>query len=285
MMCVACNKDDASVKDENGSVQNQKKLVKMVCERKDFDGELYKDIFEFTYDSNGRLMSTLVDGWEGSIKYSSVNTYVWRDNAIVVSEDFLQENANGGSKNNYFTYTLSADGLVISKEWEGWDTGGAESKYMFTYNSSHRLRTCSRWNTSVNWEDDRLTKYEIIDEGTSNYSYKYGGKACKGYSVSIAISIYYLFGEELFLAHPELIGCRSNQLPDEEHYTRESEYSDGYSSWSDSLYSYTFDEDGYVTKMVTTWTSGSNHVSPSGTTHDSDEDTETDTYTYTFTWE
>lgn len=68
--------------------------------------------------------------------------------------------------------------------------------------------------------------------------YTYSGKTCKGY-----FPLYYLFSlsddDDIFFVHPELIGLRISQLPDQ-MYSKTDNHE------TTEKYTYTLDKDGYM---------------------------------------
>ena len=138
---------------------------------------------------------------------------------------------------NKITFILS-DGLIKSTNsyWNG-----------FTYNSSKQLvslKTEDEYDgtyiTTFSWENNKMTKI-ANDYGTTTISYS--NKTCKGYYPLMA----FFFIDDLtplFVAHPELIGMRSNQLPSK----ISSKYEHG--EYTTNI-SYTFTSDGYIESCTT----------------------------------
>ena len=266
VMCVAsCSSDDEednSIKNDDGIVTNQKKLmeIKMV----DDNGESI--ITEYSYGSNEKLLSAtrteLYDGKENIRTY----TITWGTNKII-------ENKDGRA----ITYTFE-DGLIThTSDNKGGDLGNAA----LTYNSNKQLIKCQEIDIITNyiytqsyiWQGEKLTK--LIENVTANYNqyseeyideYTYSGKTCKGYLPIMVWNVDDL--RPLLEAHPELVGMRCNQLPDQISYKNDS-----YETIE--KYTYTFDKDGYIESCT----------EESTYKHLDINETRTETTVYTFTWE
>ena len=260
VMCVnfaSCSGDDDEepIKNDDGVITNQKQLmqIKMV------DSETIT--WDFTYDSKGRLISiNHAEKYNGRTERDITN-YIWGNNTIIAEDD-----------NSTRTYTLD-NNLVKSindtDDYSGW------SNATFTYNSSNQLIAVQNTytdGTSVDaytWNNGRITKLTYTENGSyyseeDVYEYTYSGKTCKGYFPLYSPSD----NDDIFYVHPELIGLRCSQLPDQV-YSKDDYYEET------SKYSYTFDKDGYVESCTVVNTEKNL----------SDNTTDTDTTIFTFTWE
>lgn len=257
-VCVSfasCSDDDEPSKNDDGVITNQKQLmqIKMV------DSETIT--WDFTYDSKGRLISiNHAEKYNGRTERDITN-YIWGNNTIIAEDD-----------NSTRTYTLD-NNLVKSindtDDYSGW------SNAIFTYNSSNQLIAVQNTytdGTSVDaytWNNGRITKLTYTENGSyyseeDVYEYTYSGKTCKGYFPLYSPSD----NDDIFYVHPELIGLRCSQLPDQ-IYNKDDDYED-----IEKL-TYTFDKDGYVESctVVGTYKNLSNNT------------TDTEATIYTFTWE
>lgn len=191
-----------------------KKLTKIVSEEANYtfeynnEGHLTTATSEYTYD-NGVDIETETRVYE----------FIWGDDAIRVKGDY----------DNY-TLTLS-NGLVQS---------GDDKTY--SYNNSNRfVKGIGEFSTTnVIWNGDKMVSIEQEEQYGHNWevSLTYGETCKKGYMPMIPFFID--FGcEVLFMAHPEIAGMRTNQLPT----TYKTE--DGTISIA-----YTLDTEGYVSTMV-----------------------------------
>ena len=98
---ASCTKDDPT-KEENGVVDNDKKLTKL-----SINADAY---ISFIYDDKGRLTEAKeVDG----ANYTFTETITWGDDAIKVS---TKELYNGNEHNNSYTLPL-VNGLVQSHQF------------------------------------------------------------------------------------------------------------------------------------------------------------------------
>ena len=253
LMCVvfaSCGTDYPEANKENNIVTNERKLLAIAEEYE--DGELYT--YSFSYDSKGRAIAVTTKDYYYDKPKTKVTNIAWSDNKIV-------ESRNGED----LTMTL-VDGLILRGE-SSEDDG---CMYLFAYNSSNKLSTVEHshkdgYDTSITdfyWEGNKFVKYEYTDGYyDEEVQVKYSGKTCKGYfplwGMTIEDDCYTL------LAHPELLGFRSNYLPSQ--IISQTDYSKYVSNIS-----YTLDKDGYI-KTCTISTS---------------EDGEYDeTVIYTFEWE
>lgn len=240
VMCLnftSCSDDDEEPeRNDDGIVTNQKRLVRISSDA--------GDIAEFIYDSKGRV-STIFDN-------DYTFNYTWGDGVIT-------ETPKNGRDEDFTTYSLNKNSNLIRSSLQ------QRSLTTYTYNSSNQLIEIkdeySITHTYI-WEEDRIVK--IIETERNNddtiYEYIYSGKKCKGYLPLYEIFISNGVGPHITYTHPELIGLRCTQLPDQMTY-RHGNYS------YTEKYTYTFDKDGYLESCTTT-----------------DEDN-SHSYVDTFTWE
>ena len=117
----------------------------------------------------------------------------------------------------------------------------------------------------------KLTNTYINDskEETAVYEYTYSGKTCKGWFPNIEDEAWEPIDDDcIFYAHPELVGMRTTQLPDQ-IYNKDDAYE------MTIKYTYKMDKDGYVENCTVI------NIEKSL----SDNKTETDTTIYTLKWE
>lgn len=248
--------DDEPSKNDDGIITNQKQLmqIKMVDDEETIT-------WDFTYDSKGRLTSiNHAEKYNGRTERDITN-YIWSNNTIKAEDD-----------NSTRTYTL---GNNLVKSISDTEDDNDWSNATFTYNSSNQLiavQNIDKYGTSVEtytWDNGKITKMTYTENGSHYsdeyvYEYTYSGKTCKGYFPLYSPSD----NDDIFYVHPELIGLRCSQLPDQV-YSKDNYYEET------GKISYTFDKDGYVEGCTVVNTD--KHLS----------DNTTDTYTtiYTFTWE
>ncbi|WP_455669666.1 hypothetical protein [Phocaeicola sp.] len=281
---TACSSDDDEIiKDDDGVITNEKKLVEMQETYKE-----YTNIMTFSYDSKGKLISIVEKDYDSS--KSDIINITWGENTVTESED-------GES----ITYSLT-DGLVRT----GLETDGY--KYSFAYNSSKQLTTYQygdKHDSSTRtfaWENGRVTK--IVYDGEIS-EITYDSKTCKGYFPLMVLMVEDDF--KVMLAHPELIGMRITQLPSQSYSKdiQKGEYYDDYIKEtnkyeniyeSTTKFTYKLNSDGYVESvtMVETdvQTSKYSFQDKNGDGVISDDErnitnthTDTGTRTYTFKWE
>lgn len=281
---ASCSSDDDEIiKDDDGVITSEKKLVEIQ--------ETYKEyikIMTFSYDSKSKLISIVEKDYDSS--KSDIINITWGENTVTESE-------NGES----ITYSLT-DGLVRT----GLETDGY--KYSFAYNSSKQLTTYQygdKHDSSTRtfaWENGRVTK--IVYDGEIS-EITYDSKTCKGYFPLMVIMVEDDF--KVMLAHPELIGMRTTQLPSQSYSkdVQKGEYYDDYIKEtnkyeniyeSTTKFTYKLNSDGYVESvtMVETdvQTSKYSFQDNNGDGVISDDErnitnthTDTGTRTYTFKWE
>lgn len=287
MNFTACSSDDDEIKDDDGVITNEKKLVEMK--------EAYKDdtnTMTFSYDSKGKLISIVEKE-----NYSS-ETYITN---VTWGENIVKESFNSG--NDAITYSI-IDGLART----GLELNG--NSYSFAYNSSKQLTTYQYgekeddMNTrTLTWENGKVTKIDYDGEEISEITY--GNQTCKGYFPLIVLLVEDDF--KAMLAHPELIGMRATQLPTQS-YSKEVQKGEQYDDYFketykyENIYEYTtkftykLTTDGYVESVTTedtnTRTNKYSYQDKNGDGKISDDErnitetrTDTSTTTYTFKWE
>lgn len=258
---IACSDDeeaDTPIKNDDGIVTNQKRLmqIKMVDD--------YETItWDFTYDSKGRLISiNHAERYDGKTDIDITN--------ITWGENIIKEVYDNG---DYFTYSLN-DGLVRSC------SEPKDRDYSFAYNSSKQLTTYqanNRYESStktlnLTWDNGKITKMDYNNEEVTEITY--GNQTCKGYFPLMVLMVEDDF--QLLLAHPELIGMRTTQLPIQT-YSK-----DGYYETTSKL-TYKLDKDGYLESCTENSTETYTADDPTPATYVNT--TYTYTTNYTFKWE
>lgn len=207
---------------DGGDFSNEKKLIKLASS---------DDFFiSFTYDDQERLIEAKrSDGYKQAM--------TWGDDAVKLS---AIERYDGIEYIDSYTLSLS-NGLVQNCCFDNYQP------YIAVYNQSDRL---IKWGDSdseirISWEGDKLVSATEYDEYGYIYDYTitYEKSCRKGYfPLSIIMDLEFNF--YLYFAHPELLGLRTSQLPASVTYT----YDDN--SSSTHIYSYEFDNDGYISKVT-----------------------------------
>ena len=240
LMCAnfaSCSKDDDANTDTGGEdvVVGEKKLVKMVSN---------EETYTFSYDNEGRLSSAIDTYDDGDYGYKDSYKFIWGDDAVVVK----CEDEDGDTHTE--TYTLK-NGLVQ-------DCISGSYNDTYSYNSSNRLIKTEfdreDWTINAVWDKDKLVSVRYALEGSPRYSsiLTYGETCKKGYFPLISNIID--LEEVLFIAHPEIVGIRTNQLPNT--YSPDDE---------EISMTYEYDKEGYISKIKL-----------------KDNDGNTDTYTLTW---
>ena len=241
LMCAnfaSCSKDDDANTDTGGEdvVVGEKKLVKMGSN---------EETYAFSYDNEGRLSSATYNDSDGDIENSK---FIWGDDAVVVKYEY----EDGDGDNHTETYTLK-NGLVQS--WSADYHNGYHTEGTYYYNSSNRLIKAAfthhlGYTVNAVWDKDKLVSVDTNDTYEAILTY---GETCKkGYFPLISDVIG--LGDVLFMAHPEIAGMRTNQLPNT--YSPDDE---------EFSMTYEYDNEGYISKIKL-----------------KDNDGNTDTYTLTW---
>lgn len=92
----------------------------------------------------------------------------------------------------------------------------------FSYNSSKqiiKMQNSDIFTDVYTWEGDKFTSRTTYQIGQDEYTFEYiySGKTCKGY-LPIMIEVVENDNHPLIEAHPEMIGMRCYQLPDQVYH-------------------------------------------------------------------
>lgn len=244
-------------------IVEEKKLTKIVGVSVDEYGT-DTETYTFSYDKEGRLTETTHREFEDDLPHAK--QFVWEDSIIkVYANDYYDDDAYLHSVFNV------KNGLV--QVYENPDDEYSET---FTYNSSNKFIGCKyvdEYETSgrvATWDNDKMTSTSKLNEDGTPYvettlNYK---KSCKkGYYPFIIDMIGVTECEIIFMAHPEIGGMRTSQLPSDftKTYSENSEYN------SVTTCEYEFDKDGYISKIIETKKAAIEY--------------ESSVCTYTLTWE
>ncbi len=228
---AACSSDDDTASNGVGG----KKMSKLVYENYS-SYTIETETMTFDYDVDGKLVLASCNDYDNRIF-----EFNWSDDMI----ERICLNDNYSPR----CYILKNNLVQKEKVKADFDFGDR-----FVYNGANRLEQWTEpstlyeytYTTSATWDGDKLMSIttkkgnQIIEKETITY----GGRCSAGYNPLI---LYLFYGDELFYAHPELLGLRNNQLPIS--VTTESYYS-GDKSVETYNYEYEFDAAGYITKIV-----------------------------------
>lgn len=243
LLCVnftSCSKDDDPTEEpeEGGIVVSGKKLAQIVGTETSEDGS-YSETYAyvFNYDSQGKLVQAVYSEEDDVYKDTRGYQFVWGDDAIKVNRV-----VGSGSS---LTYNLN-DKLVRNSD--NGDTFSYNSSNKFAkgiYGSNKFAKVKFEYVVTAIWDGDKLVS---ISRGEyDDVTLKYGNSCQKGYFPLIATMIqdnpeFCL----LFMAHPEIAGLRTSQLPTSVTIT------DDYSGETEtSTITYEFDKEGYISKIKT----------------------------------
>ena len=233
------NCESVAEKFAGGHTTCDKKLRKVVVQ--DSEGEGRRTV-TFLYDVEGKL---------SSVTDRSFSSYEWGAGKIVRKSD-----------GNLRSYNLNNSQKIVEEIWN-------DRKYKCEYYDGRlsRIRSEGHHDQIFCWNDDKLIKCESARRGeTSIISFCYGSTTCKGYCPL------FCFAGELSLAHPELYGCVTNQLPYKHVEVQNKE--DGSKNQTNCTYNYEFYSDRYVKRV----TLSKEYVYCDGTTRSRSQ-------SFTYVWE
>uniref|UniRef100_UPI004056D120 hypothetical protein n=1 Tax=Alistipes sp. TaxID=1872444 RepID=UPI004056D120 len=220
---ASCSKEDGNSSGFVNDDANEKKITKIVSESIVY-GQTSQATTTFKYDSNGRLVES-IEEHKGSEEGRSVAEYVWTNNSVIYTEE---SESKWGSRTYHCKYKLS-NGLVRSVDY-----GDGDSENL-SYNEDGRYDNEGTWE----WDGDKL----MCVFGDYKKLYTYGEPCKSGYYYPIAS----IDASDLFLAHPQLLGIRTKQLP--VSCKGSGYYAQDLSPYT-STYEYEFDAEGYIIKMI-----------------------------------
>ena len=232
---ISCSKDESL---QYELVTGEKKVTKLEIN----NSELGYSVWNFNYDNEGKLLEVTYNSNTEMRKYD----YVWKNSAI---------------NSSYQTYSLS-DGLIRNfanyRDVRYDEERPQEIKYLSSYGDDY----------SFNWYSNgglqsRAIYYKMQNEGGSQgyitelFKFIYDGDVItaktSGFNPVVSYMLSWGFdGDPLCIAHPELVGGRTNVLPT--HFSRTCYWFDiNNRHVSETIYgacSYMFDKDGYVTEFI-----------------------------------
>ena len=231
--CSSSDDDPTEEKEEGGVVVSGKKITKIV------GTGVFKNVtYTFKYDDKGKLVESIyTEGPDGNIDVVN-KKYTWSDNTIKV---------NWSSGQYHYSQVLTIKNGLVTIENSS-DENPFYYKKIFTYNESNKIVKIEDEGddtTTAIWDGEKLESISNTDGWNTSLIYE---KSCKnGYFPFIAEMI---GGENevLFMAHPEIVGMKTTQLPS----TMTDSYDYGvYGSGTDiTHFNYEFDNEGYISKIA-----------------------------------
>lgn len=195
-------------KEEVETGSETKRLAQMMEEDYESNGGLYTNIYNFDYDSKGRVVSVTEyqdDEYDSQIE-EYIHTIEYSENSIICTR------RNSVSEvDNVVTFKLSDGKVIFGLE----EFSNFSYSHSYSYNSNYLTET---GNTTFTWSGNKLMKsYENTEDDEDEYIFEYDGKTCKGYNSAIVL----FFAHEIIyeadilplIANPELIGFKTNLLP------------------------------------------------------------------------
>ena len=250
-------------KEDDVVVEKEKKLTKIVGVSVDEYGT-DTETYTFSYDKEGRLTETTHREFEDDSPHAK--QFVWEDGVIkVYANNYYDDDAYLHSVFNV------KNGLVQVYEFPRY-----EYSETFTYNSSNKFIGCKyvdEFGTSgrvATWNNDKMTSTSKLNEDGTPYvetTLNYKESCKKGYYPFIIDMIGVTECEIIFMAHPEIGGMRTSQLPSD--FTKTDSENSEYNSVTTCEYE--FDKDGYISKIIETKKAAIEY--------------ESSICTYTLTWE
>lgn len=195
----------SSDEDSNGSSGNKSKKLAQIT----FSGDGKENVYLFSYDSNGKLKS-YNDGDE-------TYTFNWSNDIVTITD------TDGKTETCYLLNNLIRNSTVYKTKFTYYDNN--KLKEVRAQMSDHS----NYYTISLKWDGDKIC------------GYSYSGKTCKGFNPVIFESDIF-YGNEWLIACPELIGVKSNQLPDGYKYKDDNN--------TEAKITYEFDSEGYVTEFT-----------------------------------
>ena len=242
LMCVnfaSCGNDDGEIPSDptgdspTNQPTNEKKLVQVMIYD---DEEAFEEIIEFEYDENGNIVkvnerhNNKEYGWNVETFY-----YTWNSNKTITFK------FNEGDE-EFYEYIL-ADGRITKMFYYF----SAEKKHdehtYFTYNKEGYITNFGGSSEgeieSFIWENSKL-----ISVGSTDFIYT--NQTCSGF-FPLIYNYLEIIGKEdyIFMAQPELIGTKTNNLP---KMIVDNGYTDG--SSDTYTFEYELDQDKYITSCT-----------------------------------
>ena len=224
---TACSEEDDST-DGGGVVAGGKKLTKLVMTNSAY---AETETYTFSYDSKGQLINAISIFEREGERYTSDYQLIWGDDAIKISERY-------GEDVDYYTATLDK-GLIERMDV---NSGDYNNYCIMTYNQAKRLvkgEEKDDYEVNAIWDGDKLMS---ISEDGYETTFVYQETQNKGYFPFYSMLMDIIECDVLYMAHPELCGMRTTQLPASWTITNRNETETMNAT-------YEFNKDGYISKM------------------------------------
>lgn len=248
LMCVSltsCEPNDdnpaenstSTSSSDNKDESNTKRLA-MVMEYKIEDGrKVLQESYEFVYNDNGKV-TEIHEGWSsGGSWQTDITKHTWDG-----SKSFTTPWDDPGEYSEYLI-----DNGRISKELYYYYEE-VEETYYYNYNKGH-IKECGgiyeeerEKHTTFSWNDEQLSMtVELIDDGEGSNSFIYSNdQTCKGFFPLLSWLLEDFAENDIFVAHPELVGIKTTHLPSE---MIEKDCT--------TTFEYEFDTEGYIVGCFT----------------------------------
>ena len=232
---MSCSSDDDETKNVLGFGKSKK--IKKIG----IAGQFY---YTFEYNENDKLSyATYYNSPDMGNPHRSYE-FIWERDSLVVTELLYGQEDHIALKNNMI--------CKINGYWQTYDE--------YVYNESNKLRNLNHVDhlgksvESYVWEGDKLMSLTYKDHNgrlLEKYRFTYDGVNLVGYNPFLINFVASFSSPDpsyliLFLAHPELVGFRSSQLPSSS--VRDDYFSVHYSYTTN--YEYEFNSEGYIIKIV-----------------------------------
>ncbi len=197
----------------------------------------------FTYDGNGKLnKAQFNDEWDGQT-YSTACQFSWNGNTVDAKKA-------DGSDDAKYTFTIE-NGLIRSAQMT---RDSYTENYTYSYFSDRLERIDIKSGeaknyTEVAWNGDKLTKISQSYSGSSTAdettTLTYAQTCSKGYCPLVPELVDdHTPYNYLYMAHPELIGALTTQLPSSVNWSNKNGRNENYNI------TYEIGKDGYISKIT-----------------------------------
>lgn len=244
---AACGGDDEEdgTNDGPGNEQPETGVVKRLKQYSytETSGEDagYSYVMTFKYDEAGKIERIEKYTSDHDESWSEAYDYYWDGNTIEEYNDDYHK----------MTYRIGAiDNLVSSAKYHDYYNDN-NAKISFTYNTSGQLTSYTEViydetdKYSFKWNGDKVVELREEEseypEYNSTIKFTYGNKKCSGYYPNAGEFVDF---SPITLVHPELFGCKINNLPTKANY-----FYDIYGEVGVNNFTHEFDQDGYVIKL------------------------------------
>lgn len=249
LMCVnlaSCDEDDDESREASTNTTNnggngdndsnggnsEKRLAKVMIYDLEVGSKVLDESYEFVYGSNGNVVKTIEGYYDDGSWQTDIYEYKWNSNKSFTlqwdeeeADEFILEEGKVVKRIN----VDKGDEEVITTYFD-YEKGYIKEFRHFSEIEGNPDENES-WISSFSWVGGRLSS--VYDEGEMT-TFLYSDQTCKrGFFPLFSDFIEDIESFSIFMAHPELVGLRTTQLPSE-------------MTGADITFKYEFDSEGYV---------------------------------------